>query len=101
MQQLLLSIRAFVPNPVGIVLNEFNNFFKKLCTKKISVEAMQTLECMIPLTLCKLERIFSSTFFDVMVYLPIQLVLEARFAGPVHYRWMYLIERCVQTFIIV
>ncbi|XP_057989061.1 uncharacterized protein LOC131172125 [Hevea brasiliensis] len=41
----------------------------------------------------KLEKIFPPSFFTIMVHLVIHLATEARLAGPVHYRWMYPIER--------
>lgn len=36
---------------------------------------------------------FPSSFFTVMVHLVVHLATEAKLAGPVHYRWMYPIER--------
>ncbi|KAL0014222.1 hypothetical protein SO802_001291 [Lithocarpus litseifolius] len=48
---------------------------------------------LIAVTLCELERIFIPTFFTVMVHLIMHLASEAKVAGPVHYRWMYPIER--------
>jgi len=51
------------------------------------------LEKTIVLTLCKLEKIFPPSFFDIMVHLPIHLVHKAKIAGPLQYRWMYPIER--------
>ena len=48
--------------------------------------------------LCKLERMFSSTFFDVMVHLVIHLPYEAMLAGPVQSRWMYPFERALGTY---
>ncbi|WMV37315.1 hypothetical protein MTR67_030700 [Solanum verrucosum] len=39
-------------------------------------------------TTTKLEKIFPFGFFDVMEHLPIHLVQEARFGGPVQTRWM-------------
>eukprot|EP00268_Persea_americana_P047012 TRINITY_DN48698_c2_g1_i1.p1 TRINITY_DN48698_c2_g1~~TRINITY_DN48698_c2_g1_i1.p1 ORF type:complete len:142 (+),score=12.79 TRINITY_DN48698_c2_g1_i1:87-512(+) len=41
--------------------------------------------------------IFPPAFLDIMVHLPIHLADEAKFAGPVQYRWMYPIERCLHT----
>ncbi|XP_020080552.1 uncharacterized protein LOC109704196 isoform X2 [Ananas comosus] len=41
--------------------------------------------------------IFPPRFFTVMVHLVIHLASEARIAGPVHYRWMYPIERYLST----
>ncbi|KAH0747451.1 hypothetical protein KY285_009108 [Solanum tuberosum] len=37
------------------------------------------------------------TFFDVMVHLAIHLANEAKLGGPVQFRWMYYIERFLQT----
>ena len=45
--------------------------------------------------LCKLERMFLSAFFDVMVYLVIHLSYEAMLAGPVQSRWIYPFKRAL------
>ncbi|KAA0059144.1 uncharacterized protein E5676_scaffold201G00310 [Cucumis melo var. makuwa] len=50
----------------------------------------------IVLILCKLEKIFPPTFFDVMVHLPVHLSWKARIVGPVGYSWMYPIERSLR-----
>ncbi|KAL6313164.1 hypothetical protein AAG906_016741 [Vitis piasezkii] len=55
------------------------------------------LENDIIVTLCKLERIFPPSFFDVMVHLPIHLASEAKIIGPMQYRWMYPIEWYLRT----
>lgn len=38
---------------------------------------------------------FSSKFFDIMVHFPVHLANKVRLGGPVQYRWMYPIERCL------
>lgn len=48
--------------------------------------------------LCKLEMIFPPAFFDVMVHLAVHLPNEVLLGGPVHYRWMYPIERYKQSY---
>ncbi|XP_038986541.1 uncharacterized protein LOC120112028 [Phoenix dactylifera] len=40
-----------------------------------------------------MEKIFPPGFFTIMVHLLIHLAAEAKLGGPVHYRWMYPIER--------
>ncbi|KAL4394514.1 hypothetical protein AHAS_Ahas02G0159600 [Arachis hypogaea] len=40
-----------------------------------------------------MEMIFPPSFFTVMVHLTVHLVDELKLGGPVHYRWMYPIER--------
>jgi Domain of unknown function (DUF4218) len=52
---------------------------------------LERLEQSIVLTLCKLEKIFPPSFFDVMVH----LASEAKLGGPVQFRWMYPIERSI------
>ncbi|XP_052117337.1 uncharacterized protein LOC107489344 isoform X2 [Arachis duranensis] len=69
------------------------SFFKELCSKVLTVKNLEKIEEQIIITLCKLEMIFPPSFFDVMIHLPIHLASEAKIAGPVHYRWMYPIER--------
>lgn len=96
MQQLLpLAVRNILPKDVSSTIIELCEFFRELCSKVSEVKNFEQLESRIALTLCKLERIFPPAFFDVMVHLPIHLASEAKVAGPVHYRWMYPIERFV------
>ncbi|XP_070675864.1 uncharacterized protein [Malus domestica] len=98
MQQLLpLAIRPVLPKVVTMVLLELSAIFRQLCSKKESEEGFKELSSRIALTLCQLEKIFPPAFFDIMVHLPVHLADEAALAGPVPYRWMYPIERYLQT----
>ncbi|XP_068317098.1 uncharacterized protein [Pyrus communis] len=98
MQQLLpLAIRPVLPKAVTMVLLELSAIFRQLCSKKESEEGFKQLNSRIALTLCQLEKIFPPAFFDIMVHLPVHLADEAALAGPVQYRWMYPIERYLQT----
>jgi hypothetical protein len=47
--------------------------------------------------LCLLEKVCPPTFMDVMSHLMIHLVEELYICGPVHSRWMYLVERYLKT----
>ncbi|KAH0705893.1 hypothetical protein KY285_010421 [Solanum tuberosum] len=40
-----------------------------------------------------MEKLFPRGLFTIMVHLVTHLATEAKLAGPVHYRWMYQIER--------
>ncbi|XP_042499868.1 uncharacterized protein LOC122078065 [Macadamia integrifolia] len=94
MQQLLpIAVRNILPKNVSIVLIEVSAFFRELCSKFGKEEDFKRLGESVVLTLCKMERIFPPTFFDVMVHLIVHLAHEASLAGPVQYRWMYPIER--------
>ncbi|CAN1792329.1 hypothetical protein LINPERHAP1_LOCUS19637, partial [Linum perenne] len=88
-----LAVRGLLPKEVCDPLIELSIYFKTLCAKSLHMEDLVQLKNQIPLTLCKLEKVFPPAFFDVMVHLPIHLADEAILGGPVQYRWMYPIER--------
>ncbi|XP_020266395.1 uncharacterized protein LOC109841877 [Asparagus officinalis] len=98
MQHLLpLSLRTSLPESVGLVINELCTFFRELCAKNVDDKELEKLEKAIPLILCKLERIFPPSFFDIIIHLIVHLAKEARLVGPVQYRWMYPIEKYLLT----
>jgi hypothetical protein len=53
---------------------------------------MKNLEKERPVLICKLEKIFSPGWFNLMQYLLVHLPYEAKLGGPQQYRWMYHIE---------
>ncbi|XP_068329751.1 uncharacterized protein [Pyrus communis] len=98
MQQFLpIAIRKCLPTATAQILLELSAFFRHLCTKKGSVECFRKLTPKIVMILCQLERILPPAFFVVSLHLTIHLAEEAALAGPVHYRWMYPIERFLLT----
>ena len=54
---------------------------------------MENAEDQVIQILCKLELIFPSAFFDIMILLILHLPQEAILEGPVYIRWMYPFER--------
>ncbi|XP_075103619.1 uncharacterized protein LOC142178190 [Nicotiana tabacum] len=88
-----LALRGMLSKEVCESLIELSLFFNVLGSKKLRIDDLEQIEAQIPITLCKLEKVFPPSFFDVMVHLPIHLVSEAKIAGPTHYRWMYHVER--------
>jgi len=72
--------------------------FYILGAKELKMEALEQIEAQIPITLCKLEKVFPLAFFDVMLHLSVHLVHEAKVGGPVQFRWMYPIEQDMYTF---
>lgn len=92
-----LAIRGLLPKDACDPLIELSFFFGDLCSKELKVDELERLEKNIAVTLCKLERIFPPSFFDVMVHLSIHLANEAKLGGPVQYRWMYPIERFLRV----
>ncbi|XP_075665539.1 uncharacterized protein LOC142635228 [Castanea sativa] len=94
MQQLFpIALRGSLPSHVTRPLIKLACFFREICSKILSVSDIATVEADIVVTLCELEKIFPPSFFTVMVHLVMHLVAEAKIGGPMHYRWMYPIER--------
>ncbi|KAK9999241.1 hypothetical protein SO802_018844 [Lithocarpus litseifolius] len=84
-----LSLPSHVTRP----LIKLACFFREICSKTLRVSDIATVEADIAVTLCELEKIFPPSFFTVMVHLVMHLAAEAKISGPVHFRWMYPIER--------
>ncbi|XP_038972903.1 uncharacterized protein LOC120104966 [Phoenix dactylifera] len=94
LQRLLpVGMRGYLNKELNTALFQLGNFFEQLYSKALKKADLKKLEDQIVLILCKLEKIFSPAFFDVMVHLAIHLPREAILGGPVQYRWMYPIER--------
>ncbi|XP_052116462.1 uncharacterized protein LOC107484265 [Arachis duranensis] len=94
MQQLLpLAMRTSLPSEVSAILIELCSFFRKLCEKRLIIKDLDKLQDQIVLTLCHMEMLFPPSFFIVMIHLVVHLVEEVKLGGPVHYRWMYPIEK--------
>jgi hypothetical protein len=84
MQTLIpLAFLDLLPKGIWDALTEINHFFRNICSSKLNVDHMERLETNIVETLCKLEMIFSPSFFDSMEHLPIHLSFEAKVGGPV------------------
>jgi len=83
------SLPTHVLNPI----TEISLFFRDLCCTTLKEDGLNRMEENVPIIMCKLERIFPSSFFDSMEHLPIHLAYEARLGRPVQYRWMYPFER--------
>jgi hypothetical protein len=94
MQQLLaIAVRHILPKATKLVLLEVSAIFRQLCSKKLSPVSLGLLKKRVALVLCQMEKIFPPSVFDIMVNLLVHLPEEAAIAGPIQFRWMYLIER--------
>nr|XP_018632514.1 uncharacterized protein LOC108948185 [Nicotiana tomentosiformis] len=98
MQQLLpLALRISIDKRVSSVIIELCTFFCVLCSKELKLDELKLLEEKIPELLSTMEKLFHPGFFTVMVHMVIHLATEAKHTGPIHYRWMYPIERYLGT----
>ena len=83
--------RGFLPNNVWRSLAKLSYFDRQLCVKELSKDVVHSLEQNVAVLLCKLEKIFPPSFFNVMQHLVIHLPYEARLGGPTS--WSYPYER--------
>jgi hypothetical protein len=74
---LLAMVRGYVPKHVWLVLAELSYFFCQLCAKEVSQTVIDDLEKVEPVLLCKLEKIFSLGFFNLMQHLILHLLYLA------------------------
>ena len=80
-----IAFRA-LSEPIWKPLIKLNIFFRDLYSTMLREVDLVQMEHNIPIILCKLERIFSFSFFDLIEYLPIHLSYEAQVGGPIQYR---------------
>jgi hypothetical protein len=87
MQTLIpLAYHDLLPKRDMDALMKISHFFRDICSTKLNVDHIERLETNIIETICKLEMIFSPSFFDSIEHLPINLLFEAKVGGSVQYR---------------
>ncbi|WVZ78323.1 hypothetical protein U9M48_026058 [Paspalum notatum var. saurae] len=94
---LLAALRGIMHNEIYVAIAELGNFFQQLCARTLKLDVLRQMKDNIPIILCKLEKIFPPSLFDVMLHLSIHLPDEAILRGPVQYGWMYPVERRLYT----
>jgi hypothetical protein len=62
---------------VWLALAELSYFFCQLCDMELSRTVIDDLENVVPVLLCKLEKIFPPDFFNLMQHLLLHLPYEA------------------------
>ena len=87
-----VAFRGFLSEHIWHSLAELSFFYRQLCSKELSKDVVCSLECNVPVLLCKLEKIFPPGFFNPMQHLIIHLPYEAWLGGPFQARWMYPYE---------
>ncbi|XP_018484525.1 uncharacterized protein LOC108855255 isoform X1 [Raphanus sativus] len=95
---LSVAILNVLPTDVTLAIVEICQFFRDISAKVLDIEELDKLQDRIVVTLCRMEMLFPPSFFTVMVHLIVHLTEEAKFGGPVPYRWMYPIERTLGHF---
>jgi len=82
---------------VRLAIIKMCKVFQKICEKEIQVDDCDNMMQNVIMAICVLELEFLPTFLNVMTHLPLHLVEQLFICGPVHCRWMYPIERYLNT----
>ncbi|XP_021759365.1 uncharacterized protein LOC110724253 [Chenopodium quinoa] len=99
MQHLLpVTIRSILPKNVRYAIIRLCSFFNAMYDKVIDPKDLNHWETEIAVIICQLEMFFPPSFFDIMIHLPIHLVREIRYCGPVHSRSQWPFERKMKTY---
>lgn len=91
------ALRGIMHDEIYVAIAELGNFFQQLCARTLKLDVLHQMKENIPIVLCKLEKIFPPSLFDVMLHLSVHLPDEAILRGPVQYGWMYPVERRLYT----
>ena len=82
MQRLLhVGCRRLVNKKISSTIIELCTFFNQLCVWTINVTDMLEAQGQLVIILCKLERIFPSAFFGIMIHLVLHLPEDAILGG--------------------
>jgi hypothetical protein len=82
---------------ICISLISLNRVFNKICAKVVDPTTMQVIREEVAKTISSIEKVFPFAMFDVMTHLVVRLAEELDICGPLHTRWMYLIERYMKA----
>ena len=98
---LLMLIRPYLQSDVVDTFVALSMFFQRIYAKELKKSDVRSLQEDIVYIMCKLERIFPPTFFDIMIHLMIHLPEQVLLTGPVQYTWCYPNERYALIFILI
>ena len=73
------------------------NFYRDIYAKRLLKKDVKKMKTRAVTILYDLEKIFSPSFFIVMMHLTMHLTGEVTLGDPVFCQWMYPIERNIQT----
>ncbi|XP_004308243.1 PREDICTED: uncharacterized protein LOC101296908 [Fragaria vesca subsp. vesca] len=83
LQRLLpVVIRPYLQSDVVDTLVAWSKFFQRICAKELKKSNARSLQEDIVNIMCKLERIFPPTFFDIMIHLMIHFPEQVLLTGP-------------------
>jgi hypothetical protein len=96
-QILPVAVRNVLDEEVRMAIIKMCRVFQRICEKEVRADVEEDVMRDVIMATCVMEKEFPPTFFNIMAHLPVHLVEQLFICGPVHCRWMYLIERYMKT----
>jgi hypothetical protein len=92
-----IAIRGFVTEGVHQAVFRLARLFRWVCSKNVDVRDLDLMRIKSTIVMSLLEMQLPTSFFDSQIHLIFHLVEEVAIGGPISYRWMFPIERCLKT----
>ena len=75
MQELIsIAVCHVLPKNMRMVVIHLYNFYRIICAKRLLKKDIKKMKAMVAIILCDLEKIFSPSFFIIMMHLTIYFV---------------------------
>lgn len=81
-----ITLCSSISKQVTYAISKLCDIFKIFFGKVLKVDEQDKLHNGVVIGLCQLEKIFSPSFFTIMVDLVIHLQFKAKLGGPIHYQ---------------
>ena len=82
MQELIpIAVHYVLPKNIRMVVICLCNFYRDICVKRLVKKDVKKMKVRMVIILCDIEKIFSPSFFTVMMYLSMHLVGELTLGG--------------------
>ena len=92
-----IAIRGFLTKEIREIIYRLGAFFRWLSSKEILKAIVPSMVDEAAELVCLMEQHLSPSFFDIQPHLIVHLPGEVDLAGPIHYRWMYYLERYMKV----
>ena len=92
-----VAIRGLLTAPIRQIFYRVGALFRWLCRKEIKESEVEGMVEEAAEVMCLMEQHLPPAFFDIQPHQIVHLPGEVGLCGPVHYRWMYYLERYMKV----
>jgi hypothetical protein len=92
-----VAIRRFLTAPIRQIFYCVGALFRWLYSKEIKESKVEGMVAEVAKVMCLMEQHLPPAFFDIQPHQIVHLPGKVGLVGPVHYRWMYYLERYMKV----